>query len=150
MNKLKSVLAVSALACTATMMPVAAQADDDPNKVVQWCVEFYDDGKFYAHLAEDYATWQVMFGHRVATFVAAGQQCDNVPNSFVFTGPNPWSAPEEPCEPAEPTVVTVVKEVEVIRYVPVEVSSTELTATVNRQANKIVRLKAQIRKLRNR
>lgn len=167
MKTIAASLLATTVASLALAIPTPASAEEhDSNRVQQWCVDFRDDGQFFAHLAEDYGTWQAMVGHRVITFQAAGQNCVALRETagFIFQGPNPFPAP--PVEPTcDPEVIVQVVEVEKIVRVEVpvpgperivEVTSTQTVTdpaqarTIAKQARRIDRLQAKIRRLQGR
>lgn len=147
MNRTLSTIAAGAMLAASTAAPAAAQ--DDPNKVVQLCVDFQDAGDFTAFLAEDYATWEAVRGHRIAYFVAVppvqGCAALQAGDGFVFDGPNPWPAPvtEPPaCEPAERVV-----QVERVVYqdAPATLAKLDkLGRKIERQAARIAKLRAKL------
>jgi|GEM_PF-3188573 len=148
---------VTAIVAGATLGAApAAHASD----VQQLCVDFGDDGRFSAHLAEDYETWEAVRGHRATAFVNSVAGCSGLGagDGEVWDGENPYPAPagdhQAPataapapvsCEPAEVRTVEAVRAVEV----PAQADA-GIQRRVERQAAKIARLKAKLAQLKRR
>lgn len=144
MKKLLTILA-TLVALTFGSLAVAGPAVSNEPNVGQLCVDFADTGEFLPHLAEDYATWEAMRGHRVAGFVNSPAGCAGLaPDAGeVWDGVNPFPAPPAP-PTCEAEVITIVDEVEVVHTV----TDPSLPRKVERQRATIQLLRAKIRALR--
>lgn len=141
MNKLiTSLLLTLAVLFGGMVAPAAATSPT----VAQFCVDFTDSGDYSPHLAEDYATWEQMRGHRVAAFVNSPAGCAGLSreDGEVWNGPNPFPAPVTPT--CDPEVRTIVETVEVVRTI----ADPALVRKVERQRATIKKLRAKIRALR--